>query len=202
MRPGQSGDELAPAHVHGEQDVADRNAPAQLLGMDERFGHSVTRQLAVCQPGGVLLAARGVGLAVEDHVVGEPHRLLGWEVAVRHGGQPVEQPVGALLPTPAWHHPIVAGGGTRRWVRASYGRPWLLECGNRDSAGWRRSIGLHPEVAKDEISGIFLRGAAGDLQDVRGRAVLNVVRVGLLARDLAHLAHLDAVDGCVTDIRG
>ena len=50
----------------------------------------------------------GVGLAVEDDVEGQPHRLLGWQVAERDGGnEAVEDPIGPLLPWEGRHRTIV-----------------------------------------------------------------------------------------------
>ena len=107
-RAGQAGDELAAADVHGEQHVADGHAAAELLGVGQRLGHAVPGQLADGQLLGVLGAAGGVGLAVEDDVERHAHRLLGWQVAERHGGDDaVEDAIGPLLPFAGRHRPIV-----------------------------------------------------------------------------------------------
>ena len=43
---GQAGDELAAAHVHGEQHVADGDAAAELLGVGQRLGDAMARERA------------------------------------------------------------------------------------------------------------------------------------------------------------
>ena len=53
---GQAGHELAPAHMHGEQHVADGHAAAELLGMGQRLGHAVPGQLARLPASGVYSA--------------------------------------------------------------------------------------------------------------------------------------------------
>ena len=71
------------------------------------LGHAVAGQLAVGQLLGVLGAARGVGLAVEDHVEGHAHRLLGRQVAEGHGGRESVEGTGrpaASIPWLARHH--------------------------------------------------------------------------------------------------
>ena len=98
-RPGQAGDERAPAHVHGEKDVDNRNLSPELLRVGQRLGHSVAGELTSGQLGGVLGTARRIRLAIEDHVEGHPHRLLGREIAEGDGGgHTIEHAEDPLLP--------------------------------------------------------------------------------------------------------
>ena len=56
--PWQPRHELAAADVHGEQHVADGDAPAELLGVGQRLGHAVAGELAVHELLDVVGAAR------------------------------------------------------------------------------------------------------------------------------------------------
>ena len=104
----QARHELAAADVHGEQHVADGYPSAELLGVGQRLGDAVAGQLAVRELLDVVGLAAGVGLAVEDDVEGQPHRLLGWQVAERdRGDDAVEDPIGPLFPIAGRHRTIV-----------------------------------------------------------------------------------------------
>ena len=106
--PRQARHELAAADMHGEQHVADRDAAAELLGVGQGLGHTVPGELAVGELLDVVGLATGVGLAIENDVEGQPHRLLGRQVAERDGGDvAVEDPIGPLLPFAGRHRTIV-----------------------------------------------------------------------------------------------
>ena len=48
-------------------------SPPELLRMRQRLGHAPPRELTAGQLAGVLVAARSVGFAVEDHVECHAH---------------------------------------------------------------------------------------------------------------------------------
>ena len=103
---GQAGDELAAAHVHGEQDVADGDAPAELLGVGQRLGDAVARELARRQLLAVVGTTYRVGLTVEDDVERHTHRLLRRQEAERHRrDRSVKDAIDPSLPLVSRHSP-------------------------------------------------------------------------------------------------
>ena len=105
----QSGHELAPAHVHGKQYVVDGHLAPELLRVRQRLGHAVARQLAIRQLLRVLGPSGRIRLAVQHHVVGHAHGLLGGQEAEGHRrDEPVEDAVGAALPLRGRHRHILA----------------------------------------------------------------------------------------------
>jgi len=40
-RPGEASNELTPAHMHGQENIDNRNLSPEFLGMGQRLGHPV-----------------------------------------------------------------------------------------------------------------------------------------------------------------